>query len=86
VLTETGQTSITARKIEKAGASAAYLPLVKFDRIYAALAAGEIDAGALPIDLRFSSEARYGWNAFPLNEFWHALHICDDPQIDRLRP
>lgn len=70
VLTETGQTSVTARlTIEKAGATATYLPLVKFDRIYAALAAGEIDAGALPIDLRFSSEARYGWNAFPLNEF-----------------
>jgi hypothetical protein len=33
------------------------------------LAAGEIDAGALPINLRFSGEARYRWNAFPLNEF-----------------
>ena len=70
LLTETGQTSVTARlTIEKAGAQATYVPLVKFDRIYAALAAGEIDAGALPIDLRFSGEARYGWNAFPLNEF-----------------
>jgi hypothetical protein len=70
VLTETGQTSATARlTIEKAGANATYLPLVKFDRIYAALAAGEIDAGALPIDLRFSGAVRHGWNAFPLNEF-----------------
>jgi len=70
VLTETGQTSVTARlTIEKAGANATYLALGKFDRIFAALASGEIDAGALPIDLRFSGEVRYGWNAFPLNEF-----------------
>jgi ABC-type nitrate/sulfonate/bicarbonate transport system substrate-binding protein len=70
VLTETGQTSVAARlAIEKAGATATYLPLLKFDRIYAALAAGEIDAGALPVDLRFSGQARYGWNAFVLNEF-----------------
>jgi ABC-type nitrate/sulfonate/bicarbonate transport system substrate-binding protein len=70
VPTETGQTSVTARlTIEKAGATATYVSLVKFDRIFGALAAGEIDAGALPIDLRFSGEAGYGWNAFPLNEF-----------------
>jgi ABC-type nitrate/sulfonate/bicarbonate transport system substrate-binding protein len=70
VLTEAGQTSVAARiTIEKAGATATYLPLIKFDRIYAALAAGEIDAGALPIDLRFSGQVRYGWNAFPLDEF-----------------
>ena len=70
VLTETGQTSVAARiTIEKAGATATYVPLIKFDRIYAALAAGEIDAGALPIDLRFTGQARYGWNAFPMDAF-----------------
>jgi ABC-type nitrate/sulfonate/bicarbonate transport system substrate-binding protein len=70
VLTETGQTSVAARiTIEKAGATATYVPLIKFDRIYAALAAGEIDAGALPIDRRFAGQVRYGWNAFPINEF-----------------
>jgi hypothetical protein len=70
VLTETGQTSVAARiTVEKAGATATYMPLIRFDRIFAALAAGEIDAGALPIDLRFSGEARYGWNAFPIYEF-----------------
>jgi len=70
VLSETGQTSVAARlAIEQAGATATYLPLVKFEKIYAALAAGEIDAGALPVDLRFSGQGRYGWNAFPLNEF-----------------
>ena len=70
ILTETGQTSVAARlAVEQAGASATYVPLVKFDRIFAALAAGEIDAGALPIDLRFSGQSRYGWNAFPIREF-----------------
>jgi ABC-type nitrate/sulfonate/bicarbonate transport system substrate-binding protein len=70
VLTETGQTSVAARiSIEKAGATATYVPLIKFDRIYAALATGEIDAGALPIDLRFTGQVRYGWNAFPIHEF-----------------
>ena len=70
VLTETGQTSVATRiTVEKAGATATYLPLIKFDRIYAALAAGEIDAGALPVDLRFSGQVRYGWNAFPINAF-----------------
>ena len=70
VLTETGQTSVAARiTVEKAGATATYLPLIKFDRIYAALAADEIDAGALPIDLRFAGEIHHGWNAFPIHEF-----------------
>jgi ABC-type nitrate/sulfonate/bicarbonate transport system substrate-binding protein len=70
VLTETGQTSVATRlTIEKAGATAMYVPLVKFDRIYAALAAGEIDAGALPIDLRLGGQVRYGWNAFPMDSF-----------------
>jgi ABC-type nitrate/sulfonate/bicarbonate transport system substrate-binding protein len=70
VLTETGQTSVATRiTVEKAGATASYLPLIKFERIYAALAAGEIDAGALPIDLRFTGQGRYGWNAFAINAF-----------------
>ena len=70
VLTETGQTSVAARiTVEKAGATAIYIPLVTFDRIYAALASGEIDAGALPIDLRFTGQSKYGWNAFPMSSF-----------------
>ena len=70
VLSETGQTSVATRiTVERAGAQASYLPLVKFERIYSALAAGEIDAGSLPIDLRFVGEARYAWNAFPIQEF-----------------
>src|SRR6476661_8302577 len=55
--------------IEKAGTNAIYLPLITFDRIFAALAAGDIDAGALPVDLRFTGEVRYGWNAFPMFSF-----------------
>jgi len=70
ILTETGQTSVAARiTVEKAGARATYVPLLKFDRIFAALTAGEIDAGALPIDLRFTGERRFGWHAFPISEF-----------------
>lgn len=70
VLSETGQTSVATRiTIEKAGGQATYLPLVTFERIYAALAAGEIDAGVLPIDLRFNGELRYGWKAFPMFSF-----------------
>jgi hypothetical protein len=70
VLTETGQTSVAARiTVERAGATATYVPLRTFARIYSALAAGEIDAGALPIDLRFAGHNRYGWNAFPIHEF-----------------
>lgn len=70
VLTETGQTSVAARMtIEKAGATATYVPLIKFERIYAALVAGEIDGGALPLDLRFTGQLRYGWNAFAIDEF-----------------
>jgi ABC-type nitrate/sulfonate/bicarbonate transport system substrate-binding protein len=70
VLTETGQTSVATRiTVEKAGVTAIYLPLVTFDRIYAALASGEIDAGALPIDMRFSGQVLHGWNAFPMSSF-----------------
>jgi ABC-type nitrate/sulfonate/bicarbonate transport system substrate-binding protein len=70
VLSETGQTSVATRiTVENAGASATFVPLVKFERIYAALASGEIDAGALPVDLRFTGEARHGWHAFPIHEF-----------------
>ena len=70
ILTETGQTSVAARiTVEKADARATYVPLLKFDRIFAALAAGEIDAGALSVDLRFTGEHRFGWHAFPISEF-----------------
>ena len=87
VLTDTGQTSVATRiTIEKAGATAIYLPLIKFERIYDALASGEIDAGALPIDLRFSGQVRYGWNAFPDVFLRYAVHIRDHAEVDRFQP
>jgi ABC-type nitrate/sulfonate/bicarbonate transport system substrate-binding protein len=61
-----GQAGINTRlAIERAGATARYLGLGTFQKIYAALAAGEIDAGALPVDLRFLGETEHGWHAFP---------------------
>ncbi len=39
-------------------------PHKTYQNIYAALAAGEIDAGTLPVHLRFSGERQYGWNVF----------------------
>lgn len=67
VLTDaySGQTGVNARRtLEKAGVTATYVGLGTYQKIYAALAAGEIEAGATPIDLRFLGERQYGWNAF----------------------
>jgi ABC-type nitrate/sulfonate/bicarbonate transport system substrate-binding protein len=62
-----GQTGINARlTIEKAGATATYVGLGGYGNIYKALIAGEIDAGPLPLHLRFAGERRYGWNIFSL--------------------
>jgi ABC-type nitrate/sulfonate/bicarbonate transport system substrate-binding protein len=70
LVTETGQTSVAARlAIEKAGANATYVTLQTFDNVYAAFAAGEVDAGALPVDLRLKGREQHGWNLFALNEF-----------------
>src|ERR1043166_5095338 len=61
-----GQAGINTRlAIEQAGATASYVGLGRFQNIYAALAAGEIDAGAMPVDLRFLGETEHGWHAFP---------------------
>ena len=87
VLTETGQTSVAARiTVEKAGATATYLPLVTFDRIYAALASGEIDAGALPIDLRFTGQAQLRLECLSDVFLRHAVHIRDHAEADRFQP
>lgn len=67
VLTDaySGQTGVnTRRTLEKAGVSATYVGLGTYQKIYAALAAGEIEAGAVPVDLRFSGEQQHGWHAF----------------------
>jgi ABC-type nitrate/sulfonate/bicarbonate transport system substrate-binding protein len=62
-----GQTGINARlTIEKAGATATYVGLGGYGNIYKALIAGEIDAGPLPLHLRFAGERQYGWTIFSL--------------------
>ena len=62
-----GQTGINARlTIEKAGATATYVGLGRYGNIYKALIAGKIDAGPLPLHLRFAGERLYSWNIFSL--------------------
>jgi hypothetical protein len=49
-----GQTGVIARlTVERAGAAATYVGLGTYRYIFAALTAGEIHAGALPVDFRF---------------------------------
>jgi ABC-type nitrate/sulfonate/bicarbonate transport system substrate-binding protein len=63
-----GQSGIQTRlTLEKAGVTATYVRLGTFHNIYAALAKGEIDAGTLPIHMRFSGERQYGWNIFEIS-------------------
>jgi ABC-type nitrate/sulfonate/bicarbonate transport system substrate-binding protein len=61
-----GQAGINTRlAVEQAGATASYVGLGTFENIYKALAAGDVDAGAMPVDLRFLGETEHGWHAFP---------------------
>jgi ABC-type nitrate/sulfonate/bicarbonate transport system substrate-binding protein len=67
VLTDawSGQAGVIVRRaIERAGARAIYLGLGTYRGIHAALAAGEVDAGALPIDVRFLGGGTEGWTMF----------------------
>ena len=62
-----GQTGINARlTIERAGATAIYVGLGGYGNIYKALATGDIDAGPLPLHLRFAGERQYGWKTLGL--------------------
>ena len=49
--------------LEKWGVAATVVSLGSFGAIYKALGAGDIDAGYLPVDLRFVGENEFGWNA-----------------------
>ena len=49
--------------LEKWGVSASVVSLGSFQAIYKALGKGEIDAGYLPVDLRFLGENEFGLNA-----------------------
>jgi ABC-type nitrate/sulfonate/bicarbonate transport system substrate-binding protein len=65
-----GQTGVITRlAIEKAGATAEYVGLGTYQKIYTALGYGTIDAGALPVDYRFFGQSRNGWNAFDTASF-----------------
>jgi hypothetical protein len=49
---------------ERAGAAATYVGLGTYRNIFAALAAEDIDAGALPIDYQFLGQSQHRWNCF----------------------
>jgi ABC-type nitrate/sulfonate/bicarbonate transport system substrate-binding protein len=49
--------------LNKWGVSATVLTLGSFKTIYEALEKGEIDAGYLPVDLRFMGQKEFGWNS-----------------------
>ena len=63
VLTEAGQTGIGARALlRKWGIVAALVPLGTYPKIYAALGAGEIDAGMLTIEYRLAGQRKFSLN------------------------
>jgi ABC-type nitrate/sulfonate/bicarbonate transport system substrate-binding protein len=65
-----GQSGVNTRlTLEKAGVTATYVRLGTYQNIYAALAAGDIDAGTMPVHLRFSGERQHGWNVFDTTGF-----------------
>ena len=49
--------------LQKWGVSASLVSLGSFQAIYKALGKGEVEAGYLPVDLRFLGENEFGWNA-----------------------
>ncbi len=66
----TGGVGVRARvTLEKAGVTATYVGLGSFENIHTALAKGEIDAGIVPLHLRFAGETQHGWNFFPFTGF-----------------
>lgn len=66
VLTEAGQTGISARATLRAwGITATLVPLGTFPNIYAALGAGDIDAGVLSVEYRLAGQRVFGLNALP---------------------
>ena len=67
VLTETGQTTIGVRvALQSWGVNAVLVPLGTFGKIYAAVGAGEVDAGALPFDYRFIGTREFKLNTIKM--------------------
>lgn len=48
--------------LQQWGISASVVSLGSFRAIYSALGAGKVDAGYLPVDLRFRGQNEFGWN------------------------
>jgi ABC-type nitrate/sulfonate/bicarbonate transport system substrate-binding protein len=51
------------RLLQQWGVSATLISLGSFQAIYAALGKGEVEAGYLPVDLRFRGQNEFGWTA-----------------------
>lgn len=69
VLTEAGQTGISARAmLRKWGITATLVPLGTYPKIYASLGAGEIDAGMLTVEYRLAGQRAFGLNVLPAPE------------------
>lgn len=79
VLTETGQVAVVVRAaLREWGVNATLVPLDTFGKTYAALAAGEVDAGALPFDYRFLGPHEHGFKVIdtPGSGFIPAVFGC----------
>jgi len=48
--------------LQQWGVTASVVSLGSFEAIYAALGAGSVDAGYLPVDYRYRGQKQYGWN------------------------
>jgi hypothetical protein len=67
VLTEAGQTGISARAmLRQWGITATLVPLGTYPKIYAALRAQDIDAGMLAEEYRLAAQRAFGLTAFPI--------------------
>lgn len=81
-----GQAGLLVRRaIEQAGALAIYVGLGTYRSIDAALAAGEIDAGALPVDVCFAGRIQHGWNSFALGAEMPCILATTRQRIDANR-
>jgi ABC-type nitrate/sulfonate/bicarbonate transport system substrate-binding protein len=66
VISAGGPSASAARAVlARANANATFVELRAYPAIYAALAAGSIDAGWLPVDLAFRGRFAHGWTTFP---------------------
>lgn len=89
VLSDAGQTGITVRAaLREWGVNATLVPLGTTGMIYAALAAGRIDAGVLPVDYRFRGPREFNLNVLdpPSTGFHTAVVGCPRRLIADNRP